>query len=115
VSNDDAILLGLQSVLHDESAIGVGHFKAIDHHDGANGNYDSRTSQPQHFRNVGVLKKELPRVLVIFLIEGAAGNENSDGHDEVARSALKLKSRERGSRSRDQGAGIKEQGSGRES
>ena len=113
--NDNAIVLRLQTVLHDEGATGIGHLEAVDHHDGSDGNLDPRTSQLQHFRNVGVLKKELPRVLVIFLIEGAAGNENSDGHGEVARSALKLESRERGSRSRDQGAGIKEQGSGRES
>jgi hypothetical protein len=80
VGDDDAILLRPQAVLHDESAIGIGHFQAVDHRDGADGNLDPRTSQPKHFRDVGVLKKELPGVLVVFLIEGAAGDEDSDGH-----------------------------------
>jgi hypothetical protein len=47
---------------------------------------------------VGVLKKELPRVLVVFLIKGAAGDEDSDGHGDVAK---RLESKE-------QGAGSKE-------
>ena len=74
MGNDDSILLGPQTVLHDEGAIGIGHIEAVDHHDGANGNLDSRTSQPKHFRDVSILKKELPRVLVVFLIKGAAGD-----------------------------------------
>jgi len=44
-------------------------------------------------------------VLVVFLIEGAAGDEDSDGHGDVARSASKVESREQGARSREQGGG----------
>ena len=80
MGNDDAILLRPQAVLHDEGAIGIGHLQTVDHHDGADGNLDPRTSQPEHFRDVGVLKKEPPRVLVVFLIKGPAGDKNSDGH-----------------------------------
>jgi hypothetical protein len=48
---------------------------------------------------VGVLKKELSGVLVVFLIKGAAGDEDSDGHSDVARSASKVERREQGARS----------------
>ena len=98
MGDDDPILLGLKAVLHDEGAIGFGHFEAVDHHDGANGNLDSRTSQSEHFRDVSILKKELPGVLVVFLIEGAAGDEDSDGHGDVAQSASKVESKEQGAR-----------------
>ena len=61
---------------------------------------DARTPQPKHFRDVSILKKELPGVLVVFLIEGAAGDEDSDGHGDVAQSASKVESKEQGARSR---------------
>jgi hypothetical protein len=82
VGDDDEVLLGLKAVLHDEGAIGVGHFEAVDHHDCTDGHPHSRTSQPEHLRDVGILKKELAGAFVVFLIEGAAGDENSDGHGE---------------------------------
>jgi hypothetical protein len=59
VGDDDEVLLGLKAVLHDEGAIGVGHFEAVDHHDCTDGHPHSRTSQPEHLRDVGILKKEL--------------------------------------------------------
>ena len=90
VGDDYAILVGLKAVLHDKGAIGVGHFETIDHHDRADGHLDARTSQPEHFRDVSVLKKELAGAFVIFLIEGAAGDEDSDGHDKSARCEAKL-------------------------
>src|SRR5438477_1757661 len=99
MGNDDAILLRAEAILHDERAIGIGHLQAVEHHDGADGHVDPRTSEPEHLGDVGVLKKELPGLLVVFLIKGAAGDEDSDGHGNVARSALKLESGERGARS----------------
>ena len=80
VGNDDLILVGLKAVLHDEGAIGLGHFETVDHHHGANGGLDPRSSQPKHLGNMGILKEELAGAFVIFLVEGAAGDEYSDGH-----------------------------------
>ena len=80
VSDDDLILLGLNAVLHDESAIVIGHFEAVDQHHGADGHLDLRSSQPEHLRDVGLLEVELAGAFVVFLIKRAAGNENTNGH-----------------------------------
>jgi hypothetical protein len=50
---------------------------------------------------VRILKIKTPGEFVVFLIEGAAGSEDSYGHEigDIALSALKLKSAERGARS----------------
>jgi hypothetical protein len=70
----------LQTILDDERAIGVGHIETVDHHDGANCYLDPGAPEPKHFRDMSVLKKELPGVLIVFLIKGAASDEDSDGH-----------------------------------
>jgi hypothetical protein len=80
VCDDDAIFIGLQTILHDERAIGVGHFKAIDHHYGQNSYFDARPSQAKHLGNMSVLEVKLSVPLVVFLIEGAAGDEDANDH-----------------------------------
>ena len=60
-----------------------------------------RTSEPQHFGDVGVFEKELAGSLVVFLIEGAAGDEDSDGHWRCA-----VRGEMSGSMSRGQSSGV---------
>jgi len=80
VGDDDAIFLRLQVVLHDERAIRVGHLEAVDHHHGANGHRHARAPALEHLGKMSVLEEELSGAFVIFLIERAAGNKDSDGH-----------------------------------
>ena len=78
--NHDAVLRRLETVLDDERAVGVSHFQAVDHHDRADGYFHPRPSQPQHLGKMSVLEVKLPGALVVFLVERAAGDEDSDGH-----------------------------------
>src|SRR5207248_10638553 len=78
------------AILNDECAIGIGHFQTVDHHYGADGDLDTRASQAKHLRNVSILEIEFPGKFVIFLIKGAAGNENSDGHGSICAEPMHL-------------------------
>src|SRR3954470_11762091 len=84
VGDDDLIFVGLNAVLYDESAIVIGHFEAVDHHHGADGHLDLRSPQPEHLRDVGVFEVELAGAFVVFLVEGAAGNEDANRHDNAS-------------------------------
>src|SRR5215217_6201418 len=84
MGNHDAILIRLQAVLHDKISIGIGHVQAIGHHDGANGYFHLRPSQPEHLGNVTILEIELTGSLVVFLVERTAGGEDSNSHGMFA-------------------------------
>src|SRR5437588_1894183 len=78
--NHDAVLRRLETVLDDERAVSVRHFQAVDHHDRADGYFHPRPPQPQHLGKMSVLEVKLPGALVVSLVERAAGDEDSNGH-----------------------------------
>ena len=79
-----------RAILHDECTIGIGHFETVDHHHSADGYLHARTSQTKHLRNVSILEIKFAGKFVIFLIEGAAGNENSNGHGSICAEPMHL-------------------------
>src|SRR5262245_14995840 len=68
----DPVLRRLQTILYDESPIGIRHLHAVDHHHGPDGYLDPRSPESEHFGKMSILEVELSGVLVVFLIEGAA-------------------------------------------
>jgi len=56
------------------------------------GGLAARSSQAELLGNVGVFEKELAAPYVVFLIERAAGDEDSDGHEKITKGKAKLAS-----------------------
>ncbi len=68
----------------------VVELEAIDHHHRFDGDIESAAAASEHLLNVCVTEEEPPGELVVLLVEGAAGDEDSDAHlcsflPEVAR------------------------------
>ena len=63
----------------DGSPAGIGHLEAVDHHERFDFDAELAAAEAEHIGNVGVLKEQLAGELVVFLIERAAGDEDSDG------------------------------------
>ena len=68
-----------------QAAVGIGYLETINHHHGPDGHLHLRSSEPEHLIDVSILEKELAGGFVIFLIERAAGNKDSDNHRDVTK------------------------------
>ena len=64
-------------------AIGRAHVQAVDHHQGPDRHVHAAAPQAQHLRQVRGLEEQLAGALVVFLVEGPAGDEDPDGQLEV--------------------------------
>ena len=60
-------------------AVGGGHVQAVDHHEGLDGDLEAAAAEAEHVVEVGALEEQLAGELVVFLVEGAAGDEDVDG------------------------------------
>ena len=76
--NDPAFERGLAAGKNDRTA-SAGHLEAVDHHERFDFDVELAAAEAEHIRNVRVLKEQLAGELVVFLVEGAAGDQDSDG------------------------------------
>ena len=85
--DDDPLLGGASAGLQDEQAVGGVHLEAVDELVQLDLNGHTAANELQDFREVGVLERETALDLVVVLVEGAAGDDDADGHG-VFRTAL---------------------------
>ena len=62
-------------------AAGIGHLQAVDHHEGFDIDVQAAAAEAEHVGEVGLLEEQFARELVVFLVEGAAGDEDADAHE----------------------------------
>jgi len=78
---DDNLLLGrLAAIFQNSLAIRIGHVEAIDHHQSADRGLNFAASKTKELRQVRVFEKKRAIDLVVFFVESAAGDEDSDAH-----------------------------------
>lgn len=80
VCDDDAVFFAIIALVHDEVAVFIGHFKAVDHHKGSDLYVEAAAAQLQEIVHVRVLKKQLAIQFIILLIERPPRDENADSH-----------------------------------
>ncbi len=79
VRDDDAALRRAAALFDDDLAGGGGHLEAVDHHEGTDLEMQVAAAELQHLVDVRVFEIEPAGQFVVFLIEGAAGDEDADG------------------------------------
>jgi hypothetical protein len=62
----------------DERAIGCRHFQAVDHHQGADRDFDTAPAEAQHFREVSIREHQRAGQLVVMFVERPPGDEDPD-------------------------------------
>src|ERR1017187_5778080 len=73
----------------DVAAVGIGHLQAVDHHEGFDLHFQQAPAETQHVAGMRALEEQLAVQLVVFLVEGAAGDEDADGfHSRVGSSSI---------------------------
>src|ERR1017187_2813518 len=73
----------------DVAAVGIGHLQAVDHHEGFDLHFQQAPAETQHVAGMRALEEQLAVQLVVFLVEGAAGDEEADGfHSRVGSSSI---------------------------
>jgi len=76
---DQNPLVGIAlAIVGDDGAIGIGHLQAVDHHQGFDVDIEGATPGDQHFGEVGILEIQFALDVIVFFIEGAAGDEDLD-------------------------------------
>src|SRR5450759_5541095 len=61
------------------TAAGIGHLQAVDRHEGFDLHLQQAAAKPQHVAGVRALEEQFAGEFVVFLVEGAAGDEDADG------------------------------------
>jgi hypothetical protein len=79
VGDDDPAFERGLAAGEDSSPAGVGHLEAVDHHERFDFDAELAAAEAEQIGNVGVLKKQLAGEFVVFLVERAAGDQDSDG------------------------------------
>src|SRR4030095_8498164 len=85
VRDDDLILLALATRADDHGTLSVGHLEAVDHHERLPVDVQPASSAPQHLVDVRVPEVQPAAQLVVFLVEGAAGDEDANAHARECR------------------------------
>ena len=69
----------LAAAIENAMPVGFGHLQAVDHHERLDDDVEMAPAQAQHVRYVRLLKEQFPGEFVVLFIEGAAGDEDTDG------------------------------------
>ncbi|MNF13423.1 hypothetical protein D3C80_2152650 [compost metagenome] len=72
--DEDTVFIRFTAIVQDHFAISIGHFQAVDHHQGTHFGIYRATPQLQHFRNVSFLKVQFAIDHIVLFIESTARN-----------------------------------------
>jgi len=76
------------AIVRNDGSICIGHLQAVDHHQGFDIYIKGTAPGDQHFGQVGILKIQFAFDVIVFFVEGAAGNEDLNHDWVVDRDAL---------------------------
>jgi hypothetical protein len=76
------------AIVRNDGSICIGHFQAVDHHQGFDIHIKGTTPCDQHFGQMGILEIQFTLDVIVFFVEGAAGNEDLNHDWIVERDAL---------------------------
>ena len=78
MGDHDAVFLRAQTMLQDQPPVVAGHLKAVDHHQRADVDLQMAAAEMQHLGDMRVLEVQLAGELVVFLVEGSPGGQDSN-------------------------------------
>lgn len=80
VGDDNFIFRRFFAMLQNELPVGVGHLETVDHHDGAQIDFQTAAPELQHFVDVRVFEIQRAVDFVVLFVKRPAGDEDFDGH-----------------------------------